>query len=234
MDSTKPQTSAASTPRAQEKTGGFDANERAVIHRAFRREIRLLAELIAGVKPGDTARARVLVGHFADIRQGVQNHYEGENKLLWPPIRARIAPNTEVIDRMIAQNERIASTLARADGLVKTWANSVSEADRNAAVAALRDHYAVLVEHLDSVEADLLPLAERYMTAKEWKALGDYFVTSTPKSKLLKFFGMVMEDAGPSEQAVLLKGLPAPARPVWLFIGRPQYARTVRTIRLTP
>lgn len=134
MDDDAPTGETATTPRAQEKTGDFDARERVVIHRAFRREIRLLAELISTVKPGDTARARILVGHFADVRTGVQNHYESE----------------------------------------------------------------------------------------------------PPKSKLLKFFGMVMEDADPAERTVLVKGLLAPARPVWFLIGRPRYARTVRSIRLTP
>jgi hypothetical protein len=39
-----------------------DIHEMVIIHRAFRRESRLLAALIADVPAGDTARARVLAG----------------------------------------------------------------------------------------------------------------------------------------------------------------------------
>jgi hypothetical protein len=58
-------------------------------------------------------------------------------------------------------------------------------------------------------------------------------VATTPKGKLLTFLGMVIEDADAAERAVLLGGMPAPARPVWYLIGRPLYARTIRRIRAT-
>ncbi|MFE0604402.1 hypothetical protein ACFW2T_24315 [Streptomyces sp. NPDC058892] len=37
--------------------------EMAMIHQVFRRESRLLAELVQDVRPADTARARILVEH---------------------------------------------------------------------------------------------------------------------------------------------------------------------------
>ncbi|GAA2623175.1 hypothetical protein GCM10010425_17840 [Streptomyces spororaveus] len=53
-----------------------------MIHRGLRREARLLVELIAGVAPGDTARARALGAHFRDYRLGLTGHHHGEDAYL--------------------------------------------------------------------------------------------------------------------------------------------------------
>ncbi|MER6347560.1 hemerythrin domain-containing protein [Streptomyces sp. NPDC001595] len=214
--------------------GGFDAHEMVIVHRAFRREMRLLGELVAAVAPGDTARAGILAGHFADVRTGLHNHHHGEDELLWPPMLERAGGRQrEIVRLMEEQHERVAATLAEVEALVARWRTTAAAADRDALVAALAAHHAVLVEHLDAEEAELLPLAERFLTAKEWAAQGEHFLTSTPKSKLLKFLGMVLEDADERERAVLLGGMPAPARLVWHVVGRPLYARTVRRVRGT-
>jgi hemerythrin-like domain-containing protein len=209
----------------------FDTHEMVIVHRAFRRETRLLAELIAVVEPGDTARARVLAAHFADVRLGLHNHHHGEDELLWPPLLARVGREAGVVLRMEAQHERVAATLAAVDAAMGAWSVAAGETERDALVAALAEHRAVLLEHLDDEEAELLPLAARYLTAGQWQALGDHFVQSTPKPKLLVFLGMVLEDADAGERALMLSSLPAPARIVWSFLGRPLYARTVRRVR---
>ena len=55
-----------------------------VIHRAFRRESRLLGELIAAVPDGDTERAAVLGRHLLWYQAGLTSHHHGEDEQLWP------------------------------------------------------------------------------------------------------------------------------------------------------
>src|SRR6202000_2429916 len=93
----------------------IDTRDMEIVHRAFRRESRLLTELVAAVAPGDTARAKVIADHFRDYRLGVRNHHEGEDELLWPPLLSRVDLGTEIVLRMEAQHERVAATLARLD-----------------------------------------------------------------------------------------------------------------------
>jgi hemerythrin-like domain-containing protein len=202
-----------------------------VVHRALRRESRLLAQLVAAVAPGDTARAKVIAGHFADYRLGLKNHHEGEDELLWPPLLARVDLEAEVVLRMEAQHERVAATLTRLETVVPAWAATAAAAERDSLVAALTDHRAVLLEHLDDEEATLLPLAAQHLTEAEWASLGDHLVANTPKPALLTLFGLVLEDATPAERAALLAGLPAPVRGIWHVIGRPRYARHIRRVR---
>jgi hemerythrin-like domain-containing protein len=230
---TSPASDQSSAPHGDPAFGGFDAQEMVVVHRALRREIRLLEELIAAVAPGDVKRSAVLASHFADIRTGLTNHHQGEDELLWPPMLTRVGPERDIILRMETEHEQVFETLTAAAALVTQWAPTADAETRDRVVAALEEHRIVLFEHLDDEETHLLPLAERFLTAKEWAKLGDHFVLSTPKLKLLKFFGIVMEDADEREQATLLNGMPAPARLVWRLLGVPLYARTLRRVRAT-
>jgi hemerythrin-like domain-containing protein len=213
--------------------GGFDTQEMRIVHRAFRREIRLLGEMIAAVAPGDVKRAAVLAEHFTDLRSGLINHHAGEDELLWPRMLSRVGGEREVVLRMEAEHERVAETLNAADALVTKRASAADAETRDRLVAAIEEHRTVLVEHLDDEEAHLLPLAERFLTAKEFAALGDHFVANTPKTKLFKYFGMVMEDADERERAIMLGGLPAPIRLVWRVLGPSLYARTLCQVRAT-
>ena len=67
----------------------INTHEMVVIHRAFRRESRLLGDLIAAAPDGDTERAAVLGRHLAWYQSGLTNHHHGEDELLWPLLHQR-------------------------------------------------------------------------------------------------------------------------------------------------
>lgn len=209
---------------------GVNTQDMEIVHRALRRESRLLVELVAAVAPGDTARAKVIAAHFRVYRLGLRNHHEGEDELLWPPLLSRVDLEADIVLRMQAQHERIAATLTRLDAAVPAWEATAGADERDTLVAALTEHRAVVLEHLDDEKATLLPLAAKHITEREWAALGDHMVNNTPRPALLTLLGAVLEDANPAERAIVLGGLPTPARVVWHLIGRPRYARHIRRV----
>lgn len=154
---------------------------RAVVHRALRRETRLIGELIAMVAPGDVKRSAVLAWPFQDVHAGLVHHHEGEDELLWPPMLARAGLEREVVSRMEVRHERIVETSATGDALVKAWSLTADAESRDRLVAAPEEHREVLVEHLDDEGAHLLPLAERSLTLDEWNSLSGHVVLSTPR-----------------------------------------------------
>ena len=101
-------------------------------------------------------------------------------------------------------------------------------------VAALSFHRSVLVEHLDDEEQHLLPVVECYLTEHEWAALGQHFVTTTPKTKLIIFLGAVLEEANTAERDALLEAMPFAARLVWGTVGQRIYTRRMRRVRRRP
>ncbi|MYR05286.1 hemerythrin domain-containing protein [Gordonia sp. SID5947] len=209
----------------------IDTQDMEVVHRGLRREARLLIELVAAVAPGDTRRAAIIADHFRLYRLGLHNHHEGEDELLWPPLLARVDLGADIVLRMESQHTRVAATLTRLDTEVSAWEATAGADERDALVASLTDHRAVLLEHLDDEEATLLPLAADHLTEAEWASQGEHLVTHTPKLTLLMLFGVVLEDANPSERARLLAGLPAPVRGIWHIFGSPRYARHTRRVR---
>ena len=202
-----------------------------VIHRGIRRESRLLAEMIGATRPGDRRRARALTAHLSDYLIALHNHHHGEDELIWPLLLSRVDLDAAVVLRMAAQHEKVAATLARIRGLIGPWPRTADAAGRDALVAALTEHRAVLVEHLDDEEANLLPLAERHLTEAEWNAQGEHFALHTPKTKILTLLGVVLEDATPQERTEFLAGLPAPARAIWRLYGERHHAARMRRLR---
>lgn len=222
---------AQQTTIANDTTATIDTHGMTVIHRGLRRESRLLAQLISEVAPGDSARAAVLAAHLRDYLMGLHNHHHGEDEHLWPALLSRVDLETDLVLRMEAQHERIAESMNRAEAALPAWESGAGEDARDALVAALVDHRAVLVEHLDDEETELLPLAARLVTQREWDAMGEHFQNATPKPKLLLFLGITLEEATSEERAAMLGGLPWFARGLWYAIGRPQYTRHMRAVR---
>ena len=208
-----------------------DTHDMVVVHRAFRRESRLLASLIAAVPDGDTRRARMLAAHLRWYRLGLHNHHQGEDELIWPVLLARVELQAGVVRRMEAQHERVAASLDRVMLALPAWQASASASARNGLVAALTEHRGIVAEHLDDEEAHLLPLAGQYLTPAEWAAQGEHFLATTPRRHLLIFLGAVLEDADAGERASVLTAMPALPRWIWRTAGQRIYARRMRRLR---
>jgi len=208
-----------------------DTHDMIVVHRVFRREIDLMPRLIQSVPDGDTARARVLADAFADYQLGLHFHHSGEDELVWPLLLARIDLEADSVLRMEAQHEVVARTLKEAAQRMTAWRSAPSAVMAAPLVAALTEHRAALLEHLDDEEEHILPLIAEHLTVAEWARLGERFAEEVPRSKMLFFLGMILEDADPAERQAMMANLPAPARFLWHTVGQRQYRRKVSKIR---
>ena len=211
----------------------INTHEMVVIHRAFRRESRLLCEFVGAVPDGNSERASILGRHLAWYEVGLTNHHQGEDELLWPLLYQRAGVEAAIVARMERQHAQVAVTLAEVLRALPAWQVSASADSRDHLVCALFSHRRVLIEHLDDEQSHLLPLAARYLTSSEWAALGEHFVASTPKAQLLIFLGAVLEEATPDERANLLGAMPRVARLAWWSVGRRRYASHIRRVRGT-
>ncbi|MGC0418041.1 hemerythrin domain-containing protein [Embleya sp. AB8] len=205
--------------------------EMVMIHRIFRRESRLTAELVREVRPGDGRRAAVLAGAWATYSFGVHLHHAGEDELIWPLLMARVDLDAEQVLRMQLQHAELHASLDRVARLMDRWSADPAEATRDDLARTLDEHHRMLCDHLDEEERQVMPLVIGHLTADEWRVVGERGLAETPRNRRLLALGAILEDASPDERAEFLGRLPAPARLVWRVVGRRRYAREVRRIR---
>jgi hemerythrin-like domain-containing protein len=218
-------------PEVLTSTMVTNTHEMVVVHRAFRRESRLLVELINDVREGNRQRVAILSEHMTWYEAGLTNHHHGEDALLWPLLQQRVGVDATIVTRMGRQHTQVAATLAQAMTALQAWRSSLSADSRDHLVSTLSSHRRVLIDHLDDEESHLLPLAARHLRNLEWAALGEHFVATTPKTQLLIFLGAVLEEATLDERTALLGAMPWVARLAWRSVGRRRYASYVRRVR---
>ena len=201
-----------------------DVHDMVVVHRVFRREFRLIPELVRGVDAGDTDRAKVIADHARLILMGLHGHHTGEDLLLWPKLLERAAPDAELIHRMETQHERVADAIDRIGPALDRWEAEARPAVTEEVASAFDALRGALLEHLDDEERHILPLAARHIPQAEWDELGEHGAGETRKSLLPILFGAVAEEATPEEMGKILGTVPLPVR----FLLRTVFARKYR------
>ncbi|MEE6261113.1 hemerythrin domain-containing protein [Plantactinospora sonchi] len=209
-----------------------DVRDMYMAHANLRREISLLPKLVEGVAPGDTRRAEV-VGAHAELVCGVlHQHHEGEDLLLWPRLAERGGAEAEaVVPVMEAQHHAIEGANAEVSRLLPGWrATAQGGVELAAAFERLR---AALIEHMAMEESEILPLAEKYVTAAEWKQMGEHGMRATPKKHLPVIVGMTMYEGDPEVIKGVLAEAPLPVRLLMPIIGRRAYAAHAKRVHGT-
>ncbi|WP_460305503.1 hemerythrin domain-containing protein [Actinocorallia aurea] len=209
----------------------IDVHDMVVVHRAFRRELRLAAELLRAAPAGDLDRAAVLGAHVRLVLTGLTLHHTSEDDLLWPLLRERAAPSAELIARMEAQHGAVEALVTRIEPPLARWEAEARPAVGEEVAALLHRLDTAVLEHLDEEERAVLPLAARCMSQEEWAAVGQAGVAKMTKAELPIMFGMVLEDATPDERKEMLGVLPLPVRLLLRTWGARSYRRYVSRVR---
>ncbi|MEW1951904.1 hemerythrin domain-containing protein [Terrabacter sp. NPDC080008] len=206
-------------------------HEMVIVHRAFRRETRLLPALVREVADGDVERAATLAKVLRLVLSGLEMHHTGEDAVLWPALLERAAPSTGLVETMQAQHHVIEDHLERVAHLLPAWQSAPTRA-RSVELADVLDRFAVdLAEHLDLEEREILPLCLRYVTVAEWDSLGQHGTEAMTRAQLPLLFGAILEECSPEERRAMLGKLPLPARVFVRTVGARQYRRLVTLVR---
>ncbi|MFJ9648344.1 hemerythrin domain-containing protein [Streptomyces sp. NPDC004244] len=205
--------------------------EMAMIHQVFRRESRLLAELVQEVRPADTARSRILAEHWRLYSIGLHAHHTGEDEVLWPALLPHLDLDAEQVLAMEAQHRGLDEGIAEVQRLMDRWQTRALPEDRDELAEALRRHHRQLCAHLDEEEREVMPLVALHVDEEQWRAVGERGLAETPRNRLMIALGAILEDSSPEERQEFLARLPVPARMLWKVVGRRQYRRETDRIR---
>ena len=99
-----------------------DVHDMVVVHRTFRRSCAELPDLVRGLRPGDTARAGLVVDAVRFMLMGLEAHHVSEDEFLWPRLAARAVVRAEAITRMEEQHHRLEELVTQVRGaLGREW-----------------------------------------------------------------------------------------------------------------
>ena len=225
------------TPDAASQTAPALHNARPalVVHGALRRELRLTAPLVRQVAEGDTDRAAVVGRHLDLVLRMLHHHHETEDEGVWPQLRDRageeVVPLVEVME---GQHARIDELTRAGEALLPVWMRDASGAVGEQLAAGLDELQAVLVEHLELEERELLGLAEEHLTEEEWEAMGAKAQAAFPGKERTLVFGILEYEADPEVIAQMLASAPPPVRFLVPRLARRAYRRQAVAVHGTP
>jgi hypothetical protein len=196
-----------------------------VVHAALSREFRLAPAAVTRVKRGDRKHARDVDGHLGLICTLLHEHHVGEDKILWPVLRARLsAAESRLLDEIETQHANINDSIERLNEARRRWLDQPDNDHGSALAAELQALCALVTEHLADEEHDVLPLAAAYLSEPEWRAISET-VTVLSRQAMLVGFGMCCYGADPKVTGLMLQALPDPVQLVVPPIARRMYAR---------
>jgi hemerythrin-like domain-containing protein len=208
-----------------------DTSSMVVVHRVFRREFRLLHQMVGAVEAADVDRSAFVAKHLTEMVTALHHHHTGEDELLWPLLLERAALPSELLERMERQHETIGDLLDGVVALVPGWSTRADRATRDVLVGLLDQVSAGLAEHLDDEESQVLPVVEQHVTEQEWDRLAKRGMNGMSKPRLLVFLGYSLEDATGEERSAFLAKVPAPARLAYRVVGHRRYLRESARLR---
>jgi len=202
-----------------------DVHDMVVVHRTFRRSCAELPDLVRGLRPGDTARAGLVVDAVRFMLMGLEAHHLSEDEFLWPRLAARAVVQAEAITRMEEQHHRLEELVTQVRGALDGLAADPRQPLCEQVAAQLAELGSVLTAHMDEEENTILPLAAEHLSVAEWEELGEISLAKLEKKHLLRAFSALMAVATPDEQQTILTKAPLPARLLWRLSGRRSQAR---------
>ena len=202
-----------------------DVHDMVVVHRTFRRSCAELPDLVRGLRPGDTARAGLVVDAVRFMLMGLEAHHLSEDEFLWPRLAARAVVQAEAITRMEEQHHRLEELVTQVRGALDGLAADPRQPLCEQVAAQLTELGSALTAHMDEEENTILPLAAEHLSVAEWEELGEISLAKLEKKHLLRAFSALMAVATPDEQQTILTKAPLPARLLWRLSGRRSQAR---------
>lgn len=206
-----------------------DTRDMLVVHTALRRESRLAPDLVREVATAEAARVARVGDHVAWLLGFLHHHHDGEDRLLWPLLRARAgAELAPLVDTMESQHEAIARLVHDIEAVLPAWrsqpASAPDLADR------LEELHAGLLEHLALEEREVLPIAAEHVTPQEWARLGEEGMAAIPGKERPRVLGMFMLEGDPAAIRSMLSTAPLPLRLLMPRIAPRSYASYSRRV----
>jgi hypothetical protein len=201
-----------------------------ILHNAFLWAYEQAPGLVRGSSSGDVTRSEFVGQWLADLDATLHTHHESEDELLWDKIEQRAPACALHVGQMRAHHRQVAELLEEASPLLARWRSTADPAVGEQLAEAYERMLDVLKVHLRREVVEVVPVAERVVTAQEWAAMGDHSAGAIPRSRLLPQLGMLLANAAPADRKQFYAGIPLSVKVLWRVVGKRQYAKQYRQL----
>ena len=201
-----------------------------ILHNAVLWGYEVAPGLVRGVAPGDMARSEFVGQWLADLDATLHTHHESEDEFLWGKLEQRAPACALHVGQMRAHHAQVAELLGEAAPLLTRWRATAEPALGEQLADAYERMLAVLKVHLRREVVEVIPVAERVVTADEWKAMGDHSAGAIPTSRLLPQLGMLLANSTPEDRKSFYAEMPLFIKVLWRVVGKRQYAKQFRQL----
>lgn len=179
-----------------------------VVHAAVRRDLVRLATALDTFPDGDHARARALERAFANLRDQLTRHHEGEDEHVWP-LLARSGADPDLLRTMESEHGAMSDALAATGAAMAALARTGAAAEAASARATLVRTHEVTERHLEHEEDEVEPVLAPLLDSPQWKAVEKTLSRQRPRVAG-RFFAWVTDGMEPRERAYLRATVPPP------------------------
>ncbi len=209
-----------------------DVSDMIRMHLVFRDALGAAPALVGGVAAGDVSRASHVGAYYANVLALLKGHHAGEDELVTPLLLERCgADDAALAARVSAQHALVHEPVAAAEGSVAQWAQTADVSARDDLVRELADLGDALVPHLDEEEVEVLPLAEKYLSAEEWGQLPGHGMQSFTGDNLWLVVGLIREKMDAEQLARMDDHMPPPVVEAWRAVGQDEFTAFVTELR---
>lgn len=208
-----------------------DTSDMLVPHGMFRTFFSSAGPIIAGASRSDSDDAALVSSYLDNLLRFLDAHHGGEDAVVWPVLSERCTSAAELLARMEAQHAAVHELRERAGRALTAWQASSSANEGRTLADALHSLGVEVEVHFGEEEAEILPLASRYMSPEEWGALPGHAMQHFTGDKIWLILGLVFEQMSPEVLAAVLPHLPAPVMDMWTTSGKASFDDFIARVR---
>jgi len=208
-----------------------DTSDMLIPHGVFRSAFTNAPAIIAAVQPGDMERAALVGSYLDNVLRFLDAHHGGEDAILWPRLAERCPDASALLGRMEAEHDGIHNARERAGTLLAGWMDSADTVTRARVVEALARLSTEIDVHFKEEEAEILPLASRYISPDEWGQLPGHAMAHFTGDKIWLILGLVFEQMTDEQRAIVVQAMPPPVVEMWTATGRAAFDDFITSVR---
>jgi len=149
--------------------------EHAALAAMLRSLLMMLAQHREGRSLPDFASLRAMLFYIDEFPE--QRHHRKESQLLFPKLRARSPLARDTLNRLDEDHARGEARVRELEHALLAF-EMLGEPRRSAFEAAAERYAAFYLAHMTTEEREILPLAEKVLSADDWAELDEAFTTN--------------------------------------------------------